>query len=109
VTVFDGDRAAVRNRIARETFSLKEGKCGVLTTDGGESFYKENAREGTVVLSLGNRDDMLSLTHNLFSRLREFDALGVTAVFAEAVPATGIGNAVMNRLYRAAGGKVINC
>ncbi len=109
VTIFDGGTEAVRDRIARETFCLKEGKCGVLTTDGGESFYKEKAKAGTVVLSLGNRDDMLSLTHNLFSRLREFDALGVTAVFAEAVPATGIGNAVMNRLYRAAGGKVISC
>ena len=109
VTVFDGELKKVRERIAKETFALKEGKCGVLTTDGGEDFFKENAKKGTAVLSLGSRDDMLTLTHNLFARLREFDSLGVDAVLAEAVPAVGIGNAVMNRLYRAAGGKVIIC
>jgi hypothetical protein len=33
--------------------------------------------------------------------------MGVDVVFAEALPRGGAGDAVMNRLYRAAGGNII--
>ena len=46
---------------------------------------------------------------NLFHCLRRFDDLGLDVVFAEALPRSGAGDAVMNRLYRAAGGAVVLC
>jgi L-threonylcarbamoyladenylate synthase len=39
---------------------------------------------------------------NLFALLREFDAQGVTEIFAEGIPEQGAGLAVMNRLRKAA-------
>jgi L-threonylcarbamoyladenylate synthase len=51
----------------------------------------------------GARGDPHRAASELFAALRELDAQGVGRVFAEAVPAEGIGLAVMNRLCRAAG------
>ena len=38
----------------------------------------------------------------MFARLRDADGLGANALFSEAVDASGMGLAVMNRLGRAA-------
>ena len=46
---------------------------------------------------------------NLFHCLRKFDDMGIDVVFAEALPRGGAGDAVMNRLYRAAGGAIRMC
>lgn len=47
---------------------------------------------------------------NLFDALREFDALGAEVIFAE-LPfgESGIEPAIRNRIYKAAGGKVVRC
>lgn len=61
-----------------------------------------------VVLYYGNRHQLEMVAANLFGSLRAFDRHEVDVVLAEAVPETGIGLAVMNRLRRAAGGRVIH-
>ena len=48
-----------------------------------------------------------TLAVNLFSALRKFDELGVDIVFAEWVEEKDEGLAVMNRMLRAAGFRVI--
>ena len=45
--------------------------------------------------------------HNLFAALREADARGYTAVYAEGLSLFGVGLAVMNRVERAAGFAVV--
>ena len=44
----------------------------------------------------------------LFNALRDADALGADAIFSEAVPADGVGLAVMNRLGRAAAFHIVD-
>ena len=44
---------------------------------------------------------------NLFATLRDFDDLNVDIILSEAFPVGGAGDAVMNRLYRSAGGNII--
>ncbi|HLO03903.1 MAG TPA: L-threonylcarbamoyladenylate synthase [Symbiobacteriaceae bacterium] len=61
-----------------------------------------------VVLDYGGRHQLDMVAANLFRALRAFDRHRVDVVLAEAVPETGIGLAVMNRLRRAAGGKVVS-
>lgn len=61
-----------------------------------------------VVLDYGNRHQLELVAANLFRSLRAFDRHEVDVVLAEAVPETGIGLAVMNRLRRAAGGRVVS-
>ncbi len=56
----------------------------------------------------GDSDNDKELAHNVFSVLREIDALGVNRVYIHAPSKKGVGLAVYNRLIRAAGFKVIN-
>ncbi len=74
----------------------------------------------TVILSLGKNadkygqrnvydmgDDVRGYAHNLFASLRRADKDGYDAVIAEGVPSDGIGAAIINRLVKASGGKII--
>ena len=56
---------------------------------------------------MGNPNDYSQIAASLYRLLREFDVDGVDVVLAEAVSNEGLGFAVMNRLYRAAGGRII--
>jgi L-threonylcarbamoyladenylate synthase len=57
------------------------------------------------ILILG--DDEKSVAQNLFARLRECDELGVAIIFAEAVEEKEIGVAIMDRMRKAAEGRVV--
>lgn len=52
---------------------------------------------------LGRRSEPLTMTHNLFRVLREFDREGIKRVVTESYPSTGLGLALMNRLRKACG------
>jgi L-threonylcarbamoyladenylate synthase len=105
VVVVEGKLPAVvakMNELARFC-KLRGSKVGVLCTDETMRQYKAD-----VVKSLGSRDDLANVARNLFRLLREFDIAKVDIVIAEAVPAEGLGLAVMNRLRRAAGYKIVH-
>ncbi|MBQ8827740.1 MAG: threonylcarbamoyl-AMP synthase [Clostridia bacterium] len=106
VIIYDGKRENIVREIknvAREC--MKDGiPVGILAADENADTYGEFEH----VLKLGSADDGLAQASNLFKLLREFDKLGVKKVFAEAVSCGGVGDAVMNRLFRSAGGNVIN-
>lgn len=108
VLIYDGTRDEITARICSEIKERKKNgfSVGVLATDESICYYKE---DGIVVLSLGSLDNSLQQASNLFHCLRRFDDLGIDVVLAEALPRGGAGDAVMNRLYRAAGGALILC
>ncbi len=58
-------------------------------------------------VTYGSADDALSQSHKLFSALRELDELGAKRVFARCPSSDGVGLAVLNRLLRAAGFRII--
>ena len=58
--------------------------------------------------SLSESRDLVEAASRLFSLLRAMDREPVTAIYVEKVPETGIGKAIMNRLYRAASGSAGN-
>ncbi len=78
-------------------------KTGVIATEESASFYKAD-----VVKIAGKRDDEDEIARNLFSILREFDDEGVSVIYSEAFNDTGVGQAIMNRLLKAAGHQVID-
>jgi L-threonylcarbamoyladenylate synthase len=87
----------------RIKFYKKEGrKVGVLATDETAGKYSAD-----VVKSLGSRSDLANIARNLFRLLREFDEEDVDVIIAEGVSSEGLGLAVMNRLRKAAGYKII--
>lgn len=77
-------------------------RTGILCTSENLQRYR-----GNVIRCVGSRKDEESVARNLFSILREFDDEGVTKIYAESFDTSGLGQAIMNRLLKAAGHRVI--
>lgn len=60
-----------------------------------------------VVKYIGSRDDEETIARNLFAVLREFDDEGVMSIYSESFSSQGLGQAIMNRLLKAAGHHVV--
>jgi L-threonylcarbamoyladenylate synthase len=56
---------------------------------------------------LGLKDDAATLAANLYGALRRFDQLGIDVILAEGYAEQGLGVALMNRLRKAAGPRLI--
>jgi len=78
------------------------GKPGIICTDGSAKAYSQG-----IVKSLGHRSDEESIARHLYSTLREFDEEEVTCIYSEAFNTPQLGTAIMNRLCKAAGYKII--
>lgn len=61
-----------------------------------------------VCVETGVEGDLLSIAKNLYAGLRSFNETNVTVIFAQSYPKEGVGYAVMNRLEKAAGHKIIS-
>lgn len=77
-------------------------KVGVICTDESRGCYTDGE-----VRSIGARKSQESVAHNLYALLREFDDLGVDYIFSESFPKDHLGQAIMNRLSKAAGYKIV--
>jgi L-threonylcarbamoyladenylate synthase len=62
----------------------------------------EGAERASRALNLSPRGDLIEAAANLFSHLRALDARGATAIAVMPVPHTGLGEAINDRLRRAA-------
>lgn len=104
LTVVEGSRQAVIEKINILTGQMQaEGKkVGVIATDETGSFYR-----GDMVVSAGARADEAAIARHLYRILRDFDAAEADVIYSESFEAPGIGQAVMNRLLKAAGHQVI--
>ena len=78
-------------------------KTGVIATDETIDQYKAD-----VPRSVGKRADAAAAAKGLYRILREFDDEGVDLIYSESFEGAGVSQAVMNRLLKAAGHKVIN-
>jgi L-threonylcarbamoyladenylate synthase len=83
-------------------YKHKGSRVGILCTDETARQYR-----AVVVKSLGSRSDLASIAQNFFRLLREFDAEKVDIIVAESLPIEGLGLAVVNRLRKAAGYRII--
>lgn len=77
-------------------------KTGVLATSEMAGKYRAD-----VVRCLGSRSDEESIARSLFTALREFDDESVGKIYSESFPDRGLGQAIMNRLLKAAGYRVV--
>jgi L-threonylcarbamoyladenylate synthase len=60
------------------------------------------AAHASIVLNLSERGDLIEAAANLFSHLRALDASGATTIAVMPVPREGLGEAINDRLARAA-------
>jgi L-threonylcarbamoyladenylate synthase len=59
-------------------------------------------------LNLSARGDLIEAAANLFSHLRALDAAGATSIAVMRVPQDGLGEAINDRLARAAAPKLLS-
>lgn len=104
MTIVMGETLKVIDYINSKTESLieKGKKVGIISTTEDVSLYPKG-----VVLSIGSRDNLNEVAKRLFDVLREFDKINVDYIFSEGFETSGVGLAIMNRLKKAAGHKII--
>lgn len=104
LSIVEGEPERVVSYINERISALqKEGrKTGVIATDETVARY-----HGDDIKSVGSRRDEEVIARHLFRILREFDDDNVEVMFTESFETAGIGQAIMNRLLKAAGHQVI--
>lgn len=76
--------------------------AAVLCFDGEEHYFKNK-----LCLSYGGEDRPSVLAENLFACLRELDREDIKTIYARCPSEDGVGFAVVNRLKKAAGGRIV--
>ncbi|MFD0050843.1 L-threonylcarbamoyladenylate synthase [Actinomycetes bacterium NPDC127524] len=78
-------------------------KVGIIAAAEHVGYYHAD-----YILSPGKLADLRTVAQGLYDTLRKFDELDADIILSEVFPEQGIGEAVMNRLYKAAGHHVIS-
>ncbi|WP_064091943.1 L-threonylcarbamoyladenylate synthase [Rossellomorea aquimaris] len=100
VYLVDGSREYIQQLVDEKR---AEGmKVGVLTTKEYLAYFNADT-----ILSVGERRDLHTVAHHLYDTLRAFNGSDVDIIFSEMFPEKGVGLAIMNRLQKAAGYRVI--
>ena len=94
--------------LEEEGLKFLEEQIAILCAEESKHLYKDLVKKKDISLKiLGRRNEPLSMTHNLFRILRECDEEGIGLILSEGYPEEGIGFALMNRMKKAAGQKII--
>ena len=73
-------------------------QTGVIATEETKGRYQTG-----LVKSIGSRTEEKTIALNLYKVLREFDTQGVEYIYSESFEQGELGQAIMNRLLKAAG------
>ena len=103
--IVDGEDMAVVEKINEMAMeSHRNGKkVAVIATEETKDKYAAD-----VVLNIGARQDEDSIARHMYKILRECDKLDVEVIFSESFKTPRIGQAIMNRLLKAAAHQVIH-
>lgn len=106
LTIVTGKEEAVIRYIneAVEVASKEGKKTGIIATQ--ESFSRYIGADS--VKCVGSREDEESIARALYKVLREFDDEEIEVMYTESFDLHGIGQAIMNRLLKASGHKVLH-
>lgn len=105
MVIVDGEKEAVIKKINELTAQAhSQGKTvAVIATEETKGAYQAD-----IVLSMGARDDEDSIAKHMYKILRDCDKLEVQEIYSESFQTPRIGQAIMNRLLKAAGHQVIH-
>ncbi len=104
LTLVDGESAKVMDKINELVKEQQQQgkKVGVIATDETANFYQAD-----IVTSIGARADEDAIAQHLYKILRAFDDSEVDVIYSESFATPRIGQAIMNRLLKAAGHQVL--
>ena len=100
VFVVEGSHQFIQQLI--DQYENEGKKVGVITTEEAKNDFR-----AAKVLACGNRANLQTVAAQLYDVLRQFDTEDVDLILSESFPQTGVGAAIMNRLLKAAGNRVI--
>ena len=105
LTMFDGNIDKVVdeiNRLSKE--AAADGKSvGIIATEETKDRYDIGK-----IVSIGTRKDEASIARGLYGILRDFDTMDVDVIYSETFYDDDLGQAIMNRLIKAAGYRIEN-
>ncbi len=105
LTIYEGKTQAVVEAINNKARENTENgnTVGVIATLETKDFY----RYGTVK-TIGSRAEEATIAAGLYAILREFDQLHTEYIYSESFSDNHLGQAIMNRLLKAAGYHIVN-
>lgn len=102
LTVIEGNMSDVTDKINELVRTYDEDTVGVITTIENRGRYNY----GTVMY-IGSRKDEITIAHNLYAVLRKMDECKIKHIFIEGFSNEGLGDAIMNRIIKAAGHRIL--
>lgn len=104
LTIIEGAPRAVMDAICeRSRRAVENGeKVGIIATDETVERYRTDSRADSIK-SVGARADEEAVGRSLYRILREYDDEEITVIYSESFSDSGFGQAIMNRLLKAAG------
>lgn len=104
LTIVEGTEQAVIDKINKyASQKMEEGyRVGIIATD--ETFPRYKA---SCVMTIGSRNDDEQIARGLYAILRDFDEQHVDVIYSEGFADGNLGQAIMNRLLKAAGYHVV--
>lgn len=105
LTIVSGSDTKVVEYINLEVAKAKANgkKVGIIATQDNIEAYTCDS-----IKCIGDKKDEKTIAHRLYTILREFDDEDVEVMYSECFDASGVGQAIMNRLLKAAGHKLID-
>ena len=103
--IVDGAQEAVVTKINELVVEAKTlgRRTAVIATEETKELYNAD-----VVLSIGSREEEDTIAQHLYKILRECDDVKVDEIYSESFATPRIGQAIMNRLLKAAGHQIIH-
>ena len=104
MVLVEGEMEQVAAYINREAGKAREAgkRVGIICTRESRDYYPEGFLE-----IIGSRENEETVAHNLFAVLRDFDERQVDCIFSESFSRDSLGQAIMNRLCKAAGYHIV--
>lgn len=104
MVIVDGKKESVIgyiNRVSEQMHKEQKKIAIIATEETRDSYYAD------VVLCMGKREDEDAIAKHMYKILRKCDELEVDIIYSESFQTPRIGQAIMNRLLKAAGHQVI--
>lgn len=107
LTVIEGSPERVMAAVSQKAGAARAqgARVGIIATDETAARYRAQGIADSVK-SVGSRADEEAVGRSLYRILREFDDEDVTEIYSESFSRSGFGQAIMNRLLKAAGHRV---
>jgi len=108
MTLLIGTASNIASYILSQSSKAQNQRVGVLVTTETEALLRPSADEPLFqLITLGPKTAPEAIAQSLYASLRRFDTIGVDIIYAEGLTQDGLGTAIMDRMGKAAEGRIV--